>query len=767
MRNKFSALLLSIALLLSNSLFAQSAGPDYPDFPVQPFDFERLTIEATLESEDGLVRGVLSYLVVPKVDDQLELVLQTQNSAIDIVTINEEDVEFEVLGDSLIINLEEAFAAGTQFELAITWQSNSNSGLYLDHEGNFWSSKNPLAHHHWFPVFDHPTNELTVEAHFVVPIGSEVMFNGELSGSQLQAGEKKRVSFVSETALPVTGLGFVLGDFIISEVTSGLTSIRLFASESEYPEEQRIELIREASQLKKDVERELSMEYPWEGLNIVILPDNYWEERTHGAGIIYLYERLGDLKAQLLRGVYAQWFGEYHRGHQFFDTRSFGEELMRTALHSTVSEEQSFIDNPDSLLTISGWNAWQQSFELENSIFQGVVVQSLGELLRERKGIVDFEDYAESWYTSTGMPYFDIRPTPIISDEEQMERTQELYEVDVLFDELSSELDFIFELKEGSGEELHTLFYTEVGFQDTIAHEATFTGALDTVSITLSNSVEFISITGSENIDQLVFDEFPLFFLLNQLRSENLSDRVFAAELISIHSENPDLQLALNDVMAFENDSEVKAALLNAMAQITSGASGTQQQFLDELNNSDLLIQHAAIEALINYPEDDMVASALRNKVLRAENQELFAKALEVYLEVAEAGDIVMLAQRLQRVDTTGAKVLEVIQASSTMDTTGTYIALTEEYASGTYPYATRKIALELLIDLDTNEENWLARLEEFSKDRDPRVRFSSLEATRWLSTSESFNLLTSIEREEWDARVLNRIKAFLAELSQ
>ncbi len=767
MRNTLLPFLLSIALLPFGSVLAQTIPHDYPGFPAQPFDFEHLVLEVTLEPEAGLVRGVASYSITPKVNAQQKLILQTQGSAIDGVLLNDEEIDFEILSDSLVIHLMDAFEAGEQFELAITWQSNSLIGLNLDHNSTFWSSKNPLAHHHWLPVFDHPTNELTIDAHFVIPIGTEVMFNGELEGSELQAGEKKRISYSSSTILPVTGLGFVLGDFIISEVTSGLTTIRLFADEQGYPEEQRIELIREASQLKKDIERELSMEYPWDGLNIVVLPDNYWEERTHGAGVIYLYERLGNLLTQLKRGLYAQWIGEYQRGQQFFDSRNFGEELMRTALHYKINEEAAIIENPDSLLTISGWNAWQQSYELESDIFKNTVQQTLPELLRTEEGIVEFEEYADVWYERTGMPYFDIAPSQIIEVEKSVESTAEQYEVDVLFDELSSELNLVFELKEGSGEELHTLYYTEIGFQDTIPHEATFTGALDTVSITLSNSVEFISFTGSENVEKLEFDEFPLFFLLNMLRSETLSDRVFAAELISSHSENPDLQLALNDVMAFESDPEVKAALLGAMAEITNGASGTQQQFLDELNNSDASIQSAAIEALVNYPEDEMVASALRNKVLRAQESMMFMKAFGVYAQVAKVEDIVSLAQRLQRVDTTGAKVLEVIQQSSDVDTTGTYISLTEEYISNTYPYSIRKQALGLLMDLDTNEESWASRMEELSKDRDPRIRYAALEAIKWLPVSESFNVLSSLEREELDARVLNRIKELLEGLSE
>ncbi|RNC85671.1 MAG: hypothetical protein ED557_02550 [Balneola sp.] len=741
---------------------------DYRSYPKQPFDFEHLELEVTLERDLGLVRGVASYEVSPKLDDLTELILQTEDSAIDAVTINDGEVEFEVLGDSLVINLPQPFAKKAPFDLAITWQSNSKNGLYLDHKNTFWSSKNPLAHQLWMPVFDHPTNEFTVDAHFVIPNGTEVMFNGELLGSEAQGEDKKRISYRSQTPVPATGLGFAMGDFIISEVASGLTTIRLFANEREYPEEKRIELIREASELKKDIERELSMEYPWEGLNIIILSDNFWEERTHGTGTIYLYERLGDLSTQLKRGIYAQWFGEYHREQQFFDWTHAGDEFMRKALHYLLGNTPETIENPDSLYTIQFWNSWQEDFDDNEEVFLGIVLESLPHLVREKSGIVDFEEYMDYWYSQTGVPFSSWSTSQGSQKEDNELEDSDLYQVDVLYDELSSQLDLVFELKEGSGEELHTLFFNEIGFADTIAHEATFTGALDTVSMALSNSVEFISFTSSENIDKVTFDEFPLFFLLNQLRSQNLNDRVFAAELISSHSENPDLQLALNDVMAFESDPEVKAALLSTMADITYGASGTQQQFLDELNNTDISIQTTAIEALLNYPEDEMVSSALRNKVLRAEDPELFTKAFEVYKQLADSGDIVTIAQRLQRVDTTGAKVLEAIEASADIDTLGTYVTLAESYLSDTYPYPIRKHALELLIELDEDEQSWVERIEELSNDRDPRIRIISLDAMKWLSMpAESFDLLTALFSEERDIRVLLKIDDLLDEASR
>ncbi|MBO6524693.1 MAG: hypothetical protein JJ971_12760 [Balneolaceae bacterium] len=758
--------------LLSIILAVTQTCEDFPDFdyashPEQPFDFKHLDLAITLEPELTLVRGVATYTVNPKINGVTQLVLNTEESAIDAVLINESDVEFEISNDSLIVLLPDSLQEGKEFELAVTWQSNSSFGLYLDSEGNFWSSKNPLAHRHWFPVFDHPRNELTFNAYVSIPYENEVLFNGEFVGDDAQTGNRKKIHYVSETPVPVTGLGFAMGDFLITEVTSGLTTIRLFSSDQKYTEEERIGLIREASQLKKDVERILSLEYPWEGLNIAILADNFWEERTHGSGTIFLYENMGSLSNQLKRGVYAQWFGEYLRGEQFFDFESAGDEMMRTALHFSLGDDPAVIKNPDTLNTIYSWNRWQESFKMKPQLFQITVDNSLPEIARSMGGIVSFEDYADVWYEKTGISWHTISfDEPSSEEEPQKERI--LYMLNTEYDEINSELALIFELQEGSGEELYSLNMTEFTFEDSINHEVNFTGELDTVMISISSMVEYIRFSeGSVSLDVVEIQNLPLFFLLNQLRSPNADDRRAGAMLLSSHRDNPDLQLALNDVMASEENASVRAALLKTMAGITNGATGTEQQFLDGLNSDNEEVQLVSLQSLANYPDNEMVQNSVRNRVLRVDSENLFNAALESYAVVASAEELVTLAERLQRVDSTGVKSLFLISNYPDADSANSFIIIAESYLEDSYPYSTRREALSFLLKNDTNQEHWLERLDTLLEDRDPRIRHSSLKAVKWLSPSEALKALSSVEQDEFDARILLEVDNLLEQLSE
>ncbi len=739
---------------------------DYPSYPEQPFDFEHMDLEIRLEPELNLARGVVTYSVNPKIDGQTQLVLFTEESAIDGVLIDQMEADYKLEGESLIIILPDSSIKDQEFEIAVTWQSNSSFGLYKDHEGNFWSSKNPLAHRHWFPVFDHPRNELTFEAHISIPYEYEVLFNGDFVNDEAQAGNRKKIHYTSDVPIPVTGLGFAMGDFLISEVTSGLTTVRLFSSQVKVSEEVRTSLIREASQLKKDVEKVLSMEYPWKGLNIVILSDNYWEERTHGSGTIFLYENMGSFSNQLKRGIYSQWLGEYVRNEQFFDFDHAGEELMRTTLHFAIHNEPFLIENSDSLNTVHSWNLWQQSFQKKSELFQETVKTSLPELIREEKGITSFNDFADFWYDETGISWHDVTPENF-SLKEKESALETKYSLKAQYDEVSSNLNLIFELQSGDGSPLYSLIMKEFTFDNSVAHELSFTGEIDTLSIELTPSVEYISFDGeSISLNQVEIFEMPLFFLLNQLRSTNAEDRKMAATLLSDHGGNPDLQLALNDVLSFEENPEVRAELLLTMAKITDGATGTEQMFINSLSSDDLEIKRASLTALTNYPGNDMVISSIRSNVLRAQNEEIFKLALTSFAEVVTGEELISLARRLQRIDSTGFKTLTILENYPDPDTSSVFVSIAEDYLTNSYSYSIRKKALQFLIINDSNPENWKGRLINLLEDRDPRIRYESLSGYRLFRASEAFDILSSVERNEFDARVLIKVDNLLEKLS-
>lgn len=741
---------------------------DYESHPYQPYNFTHLDLDLTLEPDQDLVSGIATYQVSAKVDGLTELLLHTEKSAIESVLIDEDVVQYSVSGDSLLIELPDSTISDEVFDLQITWQSTSDFGLLKDYKGNFWSSKNPLAHHHWFPVFDHPRVELMINATFTIPLEREILFNGDIVQSTPISKTRKKVYYETETPVPVTGLGFAMGDFVISEITSGFTKLRLFSPEFGFYQEQREALVIEAGRIKKDIEKELSFEYPWQGLNIVVLPDNTWEERTHGAGTIFLYENLGSLENQLKRGMYAQWFGEYLRTEQFFHFDEGSNQLLSTALHYEISDSAALIENPDSLFKIEEWNNWQLGFENESSTFKTTVIESLKEFVRSMKGVVNFDEYAENWYAKTGIPRFNPQPM-VLSNTVEEEASSPKYKVSADYDDANSLLTLHFTLIEGEGEELYSLTLVDHQFDATETHEVIFTGVEDEVSIKLSLVTEYITfVNDSYSTEDLTYGLFPLNFLLNQLRSEDKEDRILAARLLKAHTENPDLQLALSDVLAFEEDSNVIAAINETMAEFTAGAFGTEEKFLNDLRSDSKDVKLASIKALANYPDNETVQSAIRSEVLRSTDSRIFETALEVYQQMVGGEELLSVATRLQRSDSTGAKAMYVLDSSDSLHVMEASIPLAEKYLQKSYSFSIRKQAFNYLKQFDFDPERWAERLNILTTDRDPRMRFLGYESVlSFKTTTEALVYMRSSGLDESDPRVLLLIDGIISELAE
>lgn len=742
---------------------------DYETMPAQPFDYEHMDLTLTIEPDAHLVRGVVNYELTPKQNGLTSVSMNIAESAVDGVTVEGEGADYRVEDNQLIVMLSDTTVRGGEFSLSVTWQSNSPFGLYKDHKGNFWSSKNPLAHRHWIPGFDHPRNELTFNAEFIIPVGTEILFNGTLEGSEVYSANRKKVMYSSGVEVPFSGLGFAFGEFMVTEVTSGLNKIRMFSSESEFSDEERADLVREASSIKKAVENELGREYPWEGVNIVILPDNFWEERTHGTGTIFLYENLGSLSHQLKRGIYAQWLGEFHRQEQFFDL-SGTVGFTRTALHYIIDDSPATIDNPDSLISIYEWNAWQEAFKDEDPLVREVVQGSLPELIRQEPGVKAFGAYSEYWYEETGIPFNNLS-YPEIGGSTEIEITEDdtpEYALDAFYDEMTSKLLLVFNLRSGDGEELYTLNMTAYEFSDSSSFDISFTGVLDTVNVSLNPGVEYITFEGVNiEMDQIIIDKYPLFFLTNQLRSSDPEERIRAAKLLSNYTDNPDIQLALNDVLSFETDPEVRAALLTTMADFTQGATGTEQQFLDNLNSEDEALKITALQALVNYPENDMVKSGIRSAVIRAESDSVFGQAVRSYQKIASSEEIISLAKRLQRSDDTGSKVLDYLEMTTVQDSASQYLQIAEAYFSEGNPYSVRRKAFDILLDLTDEETYWSGMIAQMQDDNDPRIRFLALDTIQYLSASDALKVLNEAKQGEYDARILFRIDELKKALSK
>jgi len=750
-------LLTALFLFLFSTLtFAQNEGDwQYEEYPSLPFQITHIQLDINIEAESALIKGVGTYEITSRRPALSGIIFNTSDLDIKEVSSEGNPLNFEVRNDSLIINLADTLSNGGNAQFLITWESNSPYGIHKDTYGNIWTSLNPKARHHWLPIPDHPEVTATLDASFSIPANQTVIFNGSYVDDEVISAEKKKVRWTSETPIPVSGLTFATGDFESESARAGVKQVSVYASENALVEEVQSGLLSIAVESVKAYEEKFSFEFPYDALNVIVLPDNRWEEIQSGAGVIYLYQNLGSLSTQLRRGIAEQWFGNYHR---YLDAPNHKFEFLKALVTGNTDTQQLL--NPDDLQSISFWNRWQAGIgNIENEFQSNTIQESLPELMQEFEGVTGWNDYADFWYDRSGALWSELSvPSGLNTKGEE----RYSYNVNYLYDEMNNSLALVFEAQGSSIETLAGVEVMQFGFMDTTRSEISFTGDRDSVSVEMTSGVDYVTLNPVSDFDIELNEKKPFLFLIRQLRSSDAELQVQAAKQLQNFTENPDLQLALQDVLNTVSEPKVRAALLETLSMITQGASGTEQNFLEQLNSDNLATKLSAIKALANYPDNDEVAFSIRNTLVRAESDTVFSTALETYRQITGTDDLLSVTQSLERSEEGQRRAIQVLQITAQSDTTQQSITIADRFALGSFPYPIRKQALEILLKNEQNQDYWAQTLPMLLEDRDARIRYQSLDAVQFLSAKQTVDLIKDALNEEMDPRVIAKIRRIM-----
>jgi hypothetical protein len=750
--------LLLLVLGTSLSLAQKSAGIatwNYSAYPDLPFKLNHITLDLNIDPTAPLIKGTGTYELTARRPDVISVTFNTADLDVSTVMEGDDELNFHIASDSLIIELADTVSLGEKLRLTIEWSSDSPYGVHTDIYGNLWTSLNPGSHDHWLPIFDHPEVAATLDASLTIPADKNAVINGSLKGDEVVSAAEKTVRWTSNTPIPASGLTIAVGDFVLDNARSGVKSVSLYVPKNMLLPEVRSGLLKEAVSTLKGMETKLRFEFPYESLNIVVLPDHQWEEIQSGAGIIYVYANLGSLPTQIKRGIAEQWFGNYQR---YLDAPDNKYEFLKILL--TDSDETQQLLNADGLQSIHKWNIWEEGLKYLNSPFlENTIKESLPELVKRFKGVTDWDEYADLWYDKTGVFWGDLPPAPKAQTDSDSDIS---YQVDYDYDEVNSSLKLRFKALGKPVETLIGVKAVEYGFTDTTRTEFSFTGQSDTISISISPGIDYLTLSpvAEQKVD--LKQHKPFMFLIKQLRSSDTSLREQAAKGLQNYADKPDIQLAIRDVLKTEENAEVKAALLETLAEIIQGATGTEQTFLGVLNSKEPEIRLAALRALSHYPRNENVAYAVRNVLLKANSDTVFTIALSTYQKIAETGDLVSLAQRLEKAEDADQKALQVTSVAAADDTTHQILSIADRYALGRFPYALRKQALKVLIEYEQSADYWNQTLPLLAGDRDPRIRYLALDAIKFLSPKTMVKMLKARNKEEMDPRVSAKIQGII-----
>lgn len=754
--------LFTLAIFCVSTGTGQAQSFDFEPIPVLNYTFNEAEIDIQLNSEEGSIQGSVTYRLTANINGADTLQLDAPQIQVDSVRSQGQSLSYSMDGDQLNIALSDSAAMGAQYEVQIYYRATPQFGLLKSSDATMWTSTMPRSTRHWLPVKDHPRIEMITTLSLQVPAQYTVFASGVRTDSEVLSTSSKRVTFRTGRPIPVSMLSFGVGQLRQEGVSMGIKRINSYAENGSISPTEQSGLVNDARQIIGEIEDYTQQEYPYQRLNIVILNDHYWEQKPYGASTIYLYKNRGDWQSQLRRGLYAQWFGVYRHEIQWANARPI--KLLQTILHFELTENRALlwanVDEPSlpyttvyNAFSAENWNWWQQypSWDYSNLNIRQVTARLIPELLQGSSSVITGDSFEESWYQVSGQPRLPEFEVQSAAEKVVQQADSVRYRVD--YNVQGNTLNFVFQAQQGMIQQPLTVPVQITSGGGTNTSEVRFSGSVDSVSIAIPAGTQNVrlQVPGGQN---LVFEEHkPVPYALYQLRNgESPEARREAAIQLGYNTDNPDLQLALNDLMNREMEPRVEAALLRSYGKITAGAEGTQQRFLEALNSENKAVREAALEVVNNY-QGSSITERLRTYSQNEKDAELSDRALNLYMQRIDSSAALEFTNTLVQEDTAGTKAIVAIEGLAEAGNPTQAVKLASFYIEPVYAYRVRKQALQVLIEYDRSAESWAERVKMLLGDLDPRIRYLAVTNIENIPGADRETISAQLANE-YDARV-------------
>lgn len=765
----------SCILLLLSLIFitAQAQNWDYEKYPDKNVTFTHLDADIRI-SENPMISGDVIYTarVLRNGVDKISFHAVSMN--IISIEVNGTPKSHRFRNNLLILDLESNYNRGEVIQIRIQYDTNPNFGIHVNTNGTIWSSFLPNSLQHWLPVFENPQVSLTTEFVFTHPSNYSVVANGRIGETEILNVDESVTGFISNRAIPVTGIAFVAGEFsnTISTLGSGIngqailpgfgrrsdTQIHIY---SEIESEELGDLLVHAANRYQSVQEYVSLNYPFRDLQIVLLEEDYMEIKHYGAGVIYLYKNRGNLKYQLDRSITAQWAGVYLREHQWEHSEAilFLQAHLMVHLFNSENDLNEAISGPYQKLSDHELNKWIRFIKSNQSEgLRGDFSLIREQLFNKGSMALDWNQFSLDIYRESGRNYFAGIEH---SDTDLEEEIYSEYSVKIEWDEIENRLQIYFESDHNPIDELVTIELIEVNMSGQRVHDLSFTGDSDGVVVTVSPSVEYVKFNVIDRDDLILKVEKPYLFWISQLRDDpDAMSRLEAAKGLSSIRNNPDIQLALNDILRTETNPQVFAEILRSMSTLTVGASGTEERFIQYSSNEQHRdIQMAAVEALGNYRDNERVIGRLNTIITQTNLEMVRVEAIKSLAKTTSAERFRTLSQALITRERVLNEVPYILNELAQKGEVSPAVEMAESFLSDVFPYSVRINSLEIIQKYDQSSTNWLNRLPRLLTDRHPGIRLAATESLNRVNNQQRAGLKNSVIENEFDERIRVRLE--------
>lgn len=744
-------------------MFAQPGTAQQFDYPAYPkMDLTYTKLEATLEiDEQSQIRGDVLYSVQFNVEVSDSIQIDAERMVVDDVMVNERTMDYEFSAGKLTIFLDEQFERGDNTSIRIVYATDPVFGVLQNYSGTIFSSQVPRSTSHWLPLPDHPGVRFTTDISVIHPSSRKLVMTGRRVSNEVISVDQEKTRYQSQYPVPATALFFAVGAFQSDTRDINNTRYHIHVEQPNDASLDTYSLMGLADEIVQQMENSTGREFPMRDLHIIMMKDIVWENRTFGAGTI-----LADLSYsaddQIKFGIAGQWAGVMLREMEWSEPEAIqllmGYAASELDLESIHKDSMQQWDTLYKGISSDNLDRFRYTLEADQKLSR-IFSESLPVLFDEAEYPLGWSDLSRILYRTTGQPYIE---KPEFVEPEPEEEMLYYYRVQILHDEDENEVSVRFNASETAVDELVSVNVLEYTFNEVNERELTFTGANDEIVMSVPVGIENVVLNIEERDDIRLEVEKPFMFWIYQLRNGDSADqRREAAAALRAFSDNPDLQLALMDIVEMESDSGVYSEIVRTLSYVTDGASGTAQLFLDRSGSGQPEgIRIEAVRALGSYAGNDMVISRLQSVIRSSEVATLREEAIRSLATVTDLERYTTITESLivqENVFHEIPLLLENLAAKGGEERT---VEIAETFLSSEFPYHIRRSALLQILTLDQSQQGWERRIENLISDKDPRIRYMAVEGFQYLSTNSRERIRTERLTEEFDERVYRAIES-------
>ena len=731
---------------------------DYDKFP--KLDFKTEHLEGDLRVDDRVtIEGDIEYTIRFQIGNIDSLVLHAVKMTVEDVLFNDRTADFEVVDDQLVIFIDEEIQRNDVATVRIRYTAEPLFGIHQNYLGTVFTSLLPTSSRHWLPGIDHPSLSFTTDLSFIHPSARQVISNGGLENNEVAAVDEESTTFRNRFPVTPASLFLAIGEFENTVIENSNYTVIISSEVPGIDQDQAENLAAAAIELMEYFTDYTGADYPYSALRIVILNDLKWEVRNYAGGIV-LADLDQNLEDQVKYGVIGQWAGLIASEMQWSEPEAV--QILKGYLANAAGTElsgdwQKTVDeslyNAFHIADLDKWKYYLTS----NPDLESVIEISLDRLFSGGGTHYDWTSFSRILYETTGQPFFD---SPRFTLPEREVESEYRYFAQMDWDEVENEVVIRFTAEGDAVDELVTVNAIEYSLNERRERTLDFTGTEEEVVVSVTPGIENLQLKITERDDVSLDQEKPFMFWIYQVQNDNNPEnRAEAAVGLRQYTDNPDLQLALLDMLNIETNPIVYAEMIRTLSFATAGASGTEQIFLERgTTNQPEVIQAASATALAAYSGNHQAISRLRGLAQNSEYEEVRRRSLAALADITEPSNYRNIVETLMLRDNLLQEVPYMLTLLAEAGEIESAVRFSETFLSREFPIEVRLAVLDLVLEHDQSARSWENRLENLLRDRDPRIRYRVADALGRVSAEVRNDLVKKILPEEFDERVYRKI---------